>query len=134
MRISRIKKPGLLAGQERGAMLIETLIALVILGIISVAFLSGLATASKANIITDEQATAESLARNQMEWVKETDYVPGANQYLPPMPDGDSYASYSAVTTAQPLHNPDDGIQRIAVTVRHLDKDVFRLESYKVYR
>jgi len=63
------------ACDESGTTLIETLVALALLGAIGVAFLSGLATTSRATIIADEQTTAESLARSQIEWAKKVDYV-----------------------------------------------------------
>lgn len=59
---------------ERGMTLIEVLIALAILGLVAVAFLSGLTTASRALLIADERTTAESLARSQMEYVKSQGY------------------------------------------------------------
>ena len=59
---------------ERGIGLIEVLIALVILGIIAIAFLGGLATTSKAVLVADIRTTAESLARSQMEDVKNQAY------------------------------------------------------------
>jgi len=55
---------------ERGFALIETLVALALLGIIAVAFLSGLATTSQAGFIANEQATAESLVRSEAEYVR----------------------------------------------------------------
>jgi len=110
-------------------------VALAILGTIAVAFLSGLATASKAAFIADEQATAESLAQSQMEWVKNADYVYSATEYSPaPIPDGKDYINYSAIIAAEPLHDPDDGIQKITVTVKRFDKGVIKLEGYKVDR
>ena len=57
-------------GSSRGFTLIEVLIALALMGIIAIAFLSGLSTSSMALIIADEHATAESLARSQMAYVK----------------------------------------------------------------
>lgn len=59
---------------ERGMTLIEVLIALAILGLVAVAFLSGLTTVSRALLIADERTTAESLARSQMEYVKSQGY------------------------------------------------------------
>ena len=115
--------------------LIETVVALAILGAISVTFLSGLATTSKATFTADEQTTAESLARSQMECVKNTDYVYDAAQYSPaPIPSGKDYINYSVVITAEPLHNPDDGIQKITVTIKHSDKLLITLKDYKVDR
>ena len=115
--------------------LIETIVALAILGAISVTFLSGLATTSKAMFTTDEQTTAESLAQSQMEWVKNTDYVYDATQYSPaPIPNSKDYINYSVVITAEPLHDPDDGIQKITVTIKHSDKGLTKLKGYKVDR
>jgi len=123
------------ASRESGITLIETVVALAIMGTIAVTFLSGLATTSKAAFIVDEQATAESLARSQMEWTQNVDYVYSATQYSSAsIPSGKDYINYSATITAESLHNPDDGIQKITVTVKRFDETVIRLQSYKVDR
>ena len=62
------------SGNSRGFTLIEVLIALAILGIVAVAFLSALTTASTALILADERTTAESLTRTQLEYVKSQPY------------------------------------------------------------
>ena len=121
--------------RESGATLLEVVVALAILSTIAVAFLSGLATTSEAAFTADELATAESLAQSQMEWVKNADYVYSATEYsLTPIPDGKDYLNYSAVITAESLHDPDDGIQKITVTVERSDEVVIKLEGYKVAR
>ncbi len=121
--------------RESGITLIETVVALAILGTIAVIFLSGLTTTSRAAFIFDEQVTAESLARSQMEWTQNADYVYDATQYsLTPIPSGKDYINYSAAITAESLNNPDDGIQKITVTVKHFNKTVIKLQSYKVDR
>jgi len=120
---------------QRGVTFIETAIALAVLGAVAVSFLSGLATTSKATIIADEQATAESLARSQIEWVKNADYIYDATEYSPAsLPSGDDYINYSVLITAEPLHQPDDGIQKVTVAVKHDEKEVIKLEGYKVDR
>ena len=124
-----------LACSESGMAFIETVVALALLGIISVTFLSGLATTSKASIIADEQTTGESLALSQMEWAKKVDYVYDAAEYSPaPIPGGKDYINYSATIAAESLHNPDEGVQKITVTVKRADKEVSQLEGYKVDR
>jgi len=129
------RKAGILVSAESGMTLVETVVALAILGTIAIVFLSGLAISSKAVIIADEQTTVESLAQSQLEWVKEADYVYGATEYsLAPIPTGPEYTDYSANITAEPLHTPDDGIQKITVTVRRLGEVVMELEGYKVDR
>ena len=81
MRLLRVvRMPSMFACRESGITLIETVVALAILGAIAVIFLSGLATASKAAFIADEQATAESLAQSQMEWIKNASYVYSATE------------------------------------------------------
>ena len=120
---------------EKGFSLIEVVIALLLLGIIGVALLSGLATASIALVIADERATAESLARSQMEYVKSIDYVNEATSYpAASIPQEHIDTGYSATITALPLHNPDDGIQKITVTISHNGKEIITLEDYKVDR
>lgn len=102
------KKFNTLRGKEAGVSLIETLIALALLGIIAATFLSGLTTAAKATFIADERATAESLARSQMEYVKSQGYIDYAD------PEHEEYgliitpASYSVEITAVPI-DPDTG-------------------------
>ena len=112
--------------------LIETIVAIAILGTISVVFLGGMVVGSKGTFEADEQATAESVARCQMEWVHGLPYVDNATQYSPASLDTfDDYEGYSANITAEPLHSPDDGIQKIIITVLHNGNWVMSLEGYK---
>ena len=78
---------------EKGFSLVEVLVALALLGIIGAAFLGSLATASKSILIADERTTAESLARSQMENVK--------NQLYEIAEDG-SEVTYDKITEITP--------------------------------
>ena len=126
-------------GGSRGFSMLEVVIAIALLGIIAVSVMSALQTAALAFIIADRRATAESLARTQIEWVRYSPYLgdpeDGPPQYsldpaitLPP--------DYSVVTTAIRSNkdwnpNDDDGIQEITVTVSHDGQVVVTLEDYK---
>ncbi len=137
---------GLFQHNSKGFSLIEVLIALALLGIIGVAFLSGLATASKALFIADERTTAESLARSQMEYVKNCSYEYGASpSYEQVDVESLTHPGYFISVDAPPidpdtgaaLANPgdDEGIQKITVTIEHPDGDeVITLDGYKVNR
>lgn len=142
MRLFRVTKR--LTGNETGGTLVETIIALAILGMVAVAFLSGLATASKATFITDERGTAESLARSQMEYVKSQSYInyaePDPGDYgLITTPDSYSVEVLAAPIdpdTGEPLASPDDdnGLQRITVTIQHNGESVLTINDYKTDR
>jgi prepilin-type N-terminal cleavage/methylation domain-containing protein len=62
-------------GSSRGFSMLEVVIAIALLGIVALSVLTALSTASAALIIADRRATAESLARSQMEFIKEQDYI-----------------------------------------------------------
>ncbi len=128
----------ILGRSEAGVSLIETLIALALLGLIAVAFLSGLVTVSKATILADERATAESLARSAMEYVKAAPY---ADSYSAPTPGGEDYSGYLPTIGVESLPDPNEppygllvGIQKITVTIEHDDESVLVVEGYKVKR
>jgi len=143
--------------RERGFSLLEVIIAVALVGIVAVAIYAGLATASKTAITTDERATAESLARSQMEEMKKVSYkttsggeatYTDAKITLPGYEirsikwDGtseDITPNIIAVawnnTASPPGPQMDDtGLQRIKLAVYHRTKLLFILEDYKVDR
>jgi prepilin-type N-terminal cleavage/methylation domain-containing protein len=131
-------------GSSRGFSMLEVVIAIALLGIIAVSVLSSLQTAALALISADRRATAESLARTQMEYVRYSPYE-GDPEEGPPQYDLDpqiesrlllDYPDYSVNTTAIRLNkdvdpDDDDGIQQITVTVSHEDRVVVTLEDFK---
>ena len=121
--------------RELGITFLETVIALAILGAVSVSILNGLTSASKSVFIVDEKTTAESLAQSQMEWIKNASYSYNATSYsAAPIPDGKDYLQYSSVVSAEPVHTPDDGLQKITVSIQRSGKGVYFLQGYKVDR
>ena len=135
---------------QKGFSLIEVVIAIGLLGVIAASFLGALGTASKVLFIADERATAESLARSQMEYVKKQAYngdnvTYGTYATITGIPQGYTIYGYnqSQPTLFAQRWDPisgnitasETGIQRIAVTVGHGNKPaVIKLEDYKARR
>ncbi|MFH1651823.1 MAG: type II secretion system protein [Chloroflexota bacterium] len=113
---------------EKGATLIEAIVALALLGIVGAAFLSALATSSTSRLIADEHVSARVLAESQMEEIKQRAYAFAYD----PVPVGADYPGYSANIDVENLRN--GSIQKITVTISHHDHDITSLESYKVSR
>jgi len=132
----------LITGQK-GLTLIEVLIAIALLGMIAVPFLTALSTSSEGIIIADEKTTAESLVRSEMEYVKNSPYNSTGFSYdisttpdEPPSWDSshaldDRYAGYSVNVTGVPI---DLHIQNITVEVYHGNESVLTTSTYKVER
>ena len=137
---------------SKGFSLIEVMIAMALLGIIVIAFLGAISTASMALIIADERATAESLARSQMEYVKNQEYNSneggeGTYEEITPIPDGYSIWSFNGNNTMvedvvgvcwnNTINLPageDTGLQRIMLVIKRDDNEIITLENYKVDR
>jgi len=132
---------------EKGFSLMEVALAIALLGIVAVAYLGALATGSKAIMIADERATAESLARTQMEYVRQQSYDANLDHVTPQydtIPEEDIPAGYEIEVDAVRLNpkddgeNNDDGIQSITVVITHTvgeePKEIFALEGYRSRR
>jgi prepilin-type N-terminal cleavage/methylation domain-containing protein len=124
---------------EKGFTLLEVVIAIALMGIVGVAIFGGLSNASKAIFIADERATAESIARTQMEYIKRLPYSGNYTADSASIPAG--FTVTTNVATLSDNQTARTGIQKIVVTVYHHvggeDKPIFTtnnstLEDYKV--
>jgi prepilin-type N-terminal cleavage/methylation domain-containing protein len=137
-------------GSSRGFTLIEVVVAIGLMGIIAISVLGALSTASMALLTADQHATAESLARSQMEFVKNWGYSYNSTSHqgtypeIPNIPDGYSICSVNrdgeivndvigipwdsenntAVTN-------DNGLQKIELVIKNSGKVLNTLEGYK---
>jgi type II secretory pathway pseudopilin PulG len=126
----------------RGYILVEILIAIALIGIVAVGVLSALSTSSKVLIISDERTTAESLARRQMEYVKNQGYNSTVSVLSEPVyvkisgiPEGYSVWSVNragavvedivGIVWDSQNNRPagkDNGLQKVAVVIKHKDE------------
>jgi len=112
---------------EGGAGLVEVLVAVAIMAIVLTIFLSALSTGSFGVSAVRERVTAENIARSQLEYVKDSDFIAGTDHYTP---TAISHLGYSAMISATTIYT---GVQLITVTVYH-NGPVFTIEDYKVDR
>lgn len=143
---------------EKGFNLMEVALAMVLIGGLAVLYLGYLATGSRAIFIADERATAESLARTQMEYVRQQEYIdysqdPHDVYDTISAPDDYPDISYTVGFSAAPfdtatglpydqsggVYDQDDGIQRLTVTINHTVEGeapevIFTLEGYRARR
>ena len=144
-------------GASCGFTLIEVLIALALFTIIAFVFAGGLSTASRAVLTADVRTRAESLARTQMESIKEEDYkstygkisIPGvtdsSGSYLICSCNGTSSVALNCTSTDRIIAvawdsttnnftTSETGLQKITLVIKHDGTEVTRLEGYKVDR
>ena len=106
---------------EYGFSLIEVLVALAMMALIAVAFLSGLTTLAYTGHIDTERVTATRLAKSQMESVQREEYK---TSYTKLSPEGTDYyignidaKYYDPITGHEPVPVSDTGIQKITIKV-----------------
>lgn len=116
---------------EKGAGLVESLIAVAIMAIAVTAFLAAFSTGSLAVRRADKGVTAENLARSQLEYTKSQAYVaaPASYDTITPVPAG-----YSISSDATSIAGRDANIQKITVTATRDGKVLLVLEDFKLNR
>lgn len=113
---------------QKGTSFIEVVIALALLGAISVAFLSALATTSNTRAFSNRHTAARILATSQMDSIRQQDY----SFSYDPVPIPPEYEGYTTDIYIDNFYNGN--IQKITVMVIHHDEEIAKLESYKSIR
>ena len=131
---------------QRGAALAEALIALALLAVVGVTFIFAISSGYITLASVEKDVNVDNLARAQMEYTKNSTSSPYDSTHTPPtyqtidqLSPGDPYTitlppDYSTTVTAVALHTPDDGIQKITVTILRNGASLLSLDGYKVNR
>lgn len=115
---------------QRGLGLVETLVAVAILGTSVVAFAVALSAGSIAVGEQNEEVVAQRLAQAQLEYTKSYTYDAGATTY----PAVDAPEGYTVSVGVSSVPDTDADIQKITVTILRGGENVLMVEDYKVNR
>ena len=115
---------------ERGLSLVESLIAVAIVGTTAVVFVVALSTGSIAVRENNQEVVAQSLARTQLEYTKGYPYDPIPASY----PTVNATAGYAISVNVTATPDTDTDIQKITVTISREGEDILTVVDYKVNR
>lgn len=115
---------------EAGFALVESLVAVAILGMALVVFLGGMSTGLLSTSGSDRLSTAHELARSQIEFTKAEAYVSAPHTYTPVS----APATYAVTSEATSITGGDANIEQITVQVKKDGVVVFSVDGYKVNR
>lgn len=115
---------------QRGAGLVEVLVAVAILGVTLVVFLAAMSTGSLGVATTEEQVTAENVARSQLEYTKSDTYLAAPASYPTVTPP----TGYAVSADATSITEGDGLVQKITVTVTRNGETLLTAEDFKVDR
>ncbi len=120
----------MLAGGQDGVGLVETLVAVAILGVTLVTLLAAISTGSIGVAITEERVTAENLARSQLEYTKSQAYLTAPASYATVTPT----VGYTVSVEETSIPEGDSSVQKITVTVARDGDTLMTVEDFKVDR
>ncbi len=120
------------AQDERGLGLIESMVAVAVLGTAVVAFVTALSTGSTAVRESEYETIAQRLAQAELENIKSYTYNPEAITYS--TDDVDTPEGYSISVAVSSIPDTDTDIQKITVAVSLAGEDILTVENYKVNR
>jgi type II secretory pathway pseudopilin PulG len=115
---------------EHGFGIVETLVAVAILGTAATAFIIGLSTGSIATGAQDTLAVSLGLARSQLEYTKSFVFNPSASTY----PAIAAPSGYGIAVSVSTIPSTDTNIQKITVTITYNGGATVNVAGYKVNR
>ena len=113
---------------SEGGLLLDAVISVAVLTLVGSAVLAGLSTTAIIRASTDTTTTAQSIGRNQMEYIFSLPYQDPASSYpLVTVPQ-----DYGVTADAEEYVSGDPDIAKIVVRVSHGSQVVLVLETLRV--
>ena len=112
---------------ERGISLTEVVVAVGIMGVVVLAFISALSTGSIAVREGEQEVVSQRLVQTQLEYIKSCPY--NTTYSTVAVPEG-----YSVSVEVGTTPDNDTDIQKISVIVSRDGEDILTVEDYKVDR
>jgi len=141
----RRSRQGRVCRGRTGVALTEAVVAVTVLALILATVPPVLVLLVQSQFHWSEQRVAESLSRNQVEYVKVAAYIPGNQTH--PLPEYATVltagSTYDVNVIAQPIDpdtklplqgGDDEGMQEITVQVYHTERLVLQTVNYKIDR
>lgn len=126
---------------DQGFSLVEEVVAIGLVAIGLILLVAMITTGTQGVTMLVDNVSAESLAKSQLELIKDASYEP--DPVANPYPAVSAAAPYSVAVDVEYWIAPNgpftstvtnDGLQRITVTVQRGGGDVLSLQGYKVDR
>ncbi len=115
---------------DAGALLVETVLAVVVFTLVGTAVMAGLSTAHSSGAGTERQSVAENIARNQMEYMFSLPYQDPPSSYpLISVPGG-----YAVTCTAETYGAGGLDTEKVVVTVTFNGAEELVLEALRAKR
>lgn len=115
---------------EKGMTLVESLVAIAMLGGGVLTLVLAMSSGALALQENDQESIAQGLARTQLEYVKNYTYDPGATSY----PAVSAPEGYSIVVGVTAVPGTNSNIQKITANVIRDGVIIMTAEDYKVNR
>ena len=126
-KLSALLPPPALRLGSKGSILLEAAVAVLVFGTVGTAVLVGISTAHSSGERNENQATAENIARNQMENVFNQTYLPPPASY----PSITVPSNYTVTAEASEYFQGDSGLAKLKVTVSLDGANILTLESLR---
>ncbi|MDO8531134.1 MAG: type II secretion system protein [Dehalococcoidia bacterium] len=114
---------------QRGSSLLESVLAVALLGIVAVVLLAGLSSGSLATREAQSSVGAEQMALSQVEYMKGLPYQAPPASYATVTPSPDYTLTASAVSAES-----DNNVSLVTITVSLNGQPYVTLQTYKTNR